>query len=123
MAKLPTGDQAVVPEAKITRYLLDLTSKQGKPKAQFFIAFGFTMEVWELLATALKQHALAHDIASVRETRYGIHYNIEGELQTPDERNPRVRSVWKIEKDATIPALVTAYPLDELDEKADDATL
>ncbi len=113
MAKLRNVDQAIVPEAKITRYLLDLTSKQGKPKAQFFIAFGFTMETGDRLATALKQHALAHEIASTRETSYGIHYNIEGELETPDQRNPQVRSVWKIEKGETVPALVTAYPLDE----------
>ena len=120
MIKLPNGDRAIVPEAKITRYLLDLTSKRGQPKAQFFIAFGFTMEAWELLATALRQHALAHDIASTRETSYGVHYSIEGELQTPDQRNPQVRSVWKIEKGETVPALVTAYPLDE---RQSDATL
>jgi len=37
--KLPNADQAVVPETKITRYLLDLTSPKGKSKAVFFRAF------------------------------------------------------------------------------------
>lgn len=120
MGKLPNGDRAIVPEAKITRYLLDLTSKEGKAKARFFIAFGFTRDAWEMLAEALKQHALAHAVASTRKTAYGIHYNVEGELQTPDARNHQVRSVWKIGMGETVPALVTAYPLDE---RQTDATL
>ena len=111
MSKLPNADKAVVPQAKITQYLLSLTSKNGKTKAQFFLAFGFTIEAWETLATALKQHAMSYEVASTRETPYGIHYNVEGELETPDGRNPVVRSVWKIETDETVPALVTAYPL------------
>ena len=111
MSKLPNGEHAIVLLEKITRYLLDLTSKQGKPKAQFFLAFGFTIETWETMATALKQHAITHEIASTRETPYGIHYNVEGELETPDNRNPQVRSVWKIEKGETVPVLVTAYPV------------
>lgn len=120
MAKLPNADRAIIPETKLTRYLLDLTSKEGKTKARFFIAFGFTRDAWEVFATALKQHALAHEVASTRETPFGIHYNVEGELQTPDARNPQVRSVWKIERGETVPALVTAYPLDE---RQTDATL
>lgn len=114
MAKLPNAEKGLVPEAKITRYLLDLTSKQGKGKAQFFMRFGFTMSSWELLAAALKQHAMTHDVTDTRETPYGTHYVVEGELQTPDGRLPQVRSVWKIETGDTVPSLVTAYPLEEL---------
>jgi hypothetical protein len=36
---------------------------------------------------------------------------IEGALQSPDERNPEIRSVWIIENDDDVPKLVTAYPL------------
>jgi len=112
VTKLPNGDKAIVPQAKITHYLLDLTSKDGESKARFFLAFGFTINAWEIMAAALKQHAATHEIASTRETAYGIHYSIEGALATPDQRNPQVRSVWKIEADEIIPALVTAYPLE-----------
>ena len=111
MSKLPNSDKAIVPETKITRYLLDLSSKHGKSKAKFFLAFGFTIDRWEELAIALKQHAIRYDVASTRETLYGIHYNIEGALETPDERNPQIQSVWKIEEAETVPTLVTAYPL------------
>lgn len=113
MAKLPNADNATVPPAKITHYLLSLTSKHGKAKAQFFLAFGFTIEAWETLAAALLQHARGHDVTSTRETPYGTHYSIEGVLQTPDGRNPFVRSVWKIETGKRVPSFVTAYPEDE----------
>lgn len=55
--KLPNHEACVVPEAKIVRYLLDLEHKDGGSKAEFFLAFGFTIEVWEVRANALKQHA------------------------------------------------------------------
>lgn len=111
MSKLPNAEQAVVPQLKITHYLLSLTSKKGQTKARFFLSFGFAVEDWETMADALKRHAVTHPVASRRETAYGIHYNVEGDLETPDARNPRVRSVWKIETGETLPVLVTAYPL------------
>lgn len=111
MSDLPNAERAIVPELKITRYLLDLTSKHGKSKAQFFLAFGFTIDAWEVMAAALKQHAQAHPVASTRETPYGLHYSIEGQINTPDGRNPQVRTVWKIETGEFIPSFVTAYPL------------
>jgi hypothetical protein len=48
--KLPNHENAVVPEAKIIKYLLSLDSENGKAKARFFLAFGFTIEEWEVIA-------------------------------------------------------------------------
>jgi hypothetical protein len=110
--KLPYLENAVVPEAKITKYLLNLGSENGKAKARFFLAFGFTIEAWEVMAEALRQHAVDHEVTKV-ETRppFGIHYVIEGAINTPDERNPDVRVVWIIDDGDEIPRLVSAYPL------------
>ena len=109
--KLPNVDQALVPEAKITRYLLDLTSPKGKSKAVFFRAFGFTIEQWQMMADALKQHAAAYEVASTEADEHGTRYVIEGALNTPDGRNPQVRAVWIIREDETEPSFVSAYPL------------
>jgi len=111
MPKLPNAEQATVPSAKLTRYLLDLTSERGRPKAEFFLAFGFTIEAWEVMAGALKQHAATYEVASTRTIPFGMLFVVEGPLETPDGRNPEVRSVWKILDDSDVPGLVTAYPL------------
>ncbi len=112
MAKLPNYEKCVVAEAKITKYLLNLESENGRSKARFFFAFGFTIDAWQIMADALKQHAAAHGVSQmlVRET-FGANYVIEGALTTPDGRNPQVRVIWAIDKGDDIPRLVSAYPL------------
>ena len=110
--KLPNHDRAVVAEPKIVSYLLNLASENGRAKARFFLAFGFNMEAWELMAQALKQHASEHEVARVEERPpFGVHYIIEGALVTPDGRNPLVRVVWVIDEGDAVPRLVSAYPL------------
>ncbi len=110
--KLPNAEKAIVAKAKIVSYLLNLSSENGKSKARFFLAFGFTIEAWEVMAEALKQHALTHEVKAVEEhSPFGMHYVIEGALTTPDERNPAVRVVWIIDEGDDVPRLVSAYPL------------
>lgn len=110
--KLPHLENAYVPEAKIVKYLLNLEHKQGgKDKAVFFMRFGFTIEAWEILAQALLAHATAHEVASTSEKPDVTNYAIEGALDTPDDRQPLIRSVWALEKGSESPRFVTAYPL------------
>lgn len=110
--KLPNRKKAYIPEAKIVNYLLDLTNENGRPKARFFLAFGFTIETWEVMAQALKEHANYHEVTKIEQRPpFGVHYVIEGTLSTPDGRNPAVRVIWIIDDGDTIPRLVSAYPL------------
>lgn len=113
MPKVPNYQNAIIPEAKITGYLLNLESIKGKDKARFFMAFGFIIEQWDVMALALKQHVATHNIIGERETPYGKHYSVEGNIQTPDKRNPYIRSVWRLASPQDIPILITAYPVDE----------
>ena len=55
--KLPNAERAVVPSRKITHYLLLTTHRDGQHKAEFFHSFGFTIEAWESLASALLNHS------------------------------------------------------------------
>jgi hypothetical protein len=110
--QLPNRNKAHIPQAKIVRYLLDLTNDNGKSKAEFFLAFGFSPAAWQVMAQALIQHAHEHPVAKVEERPpFGIHYVIEGTLHTPDGRNPRARVVWIIDEGDDVPRLVSAYPL------------
>jgi hypothetical protein len=65
--KLPGIENAEVGETKIVRYLLSTTHRAGKSKAGFFMEFGFSVDRWEVLDRALRQHAMDNEIAQNRE--------------------------------------------------------
>jgi uncharacterized protein DUF6883 len=109
--KLPHADQAIVPEPKLTGYLLSPTHRVGRAKAAFFQRFGFTAANWVVLAESLRQHARENEIATREVTPFGVRYTVEGPLRAPDGRAPLVRVVWFVENTQTIPHLATAYPL------------
>jgi uncharacterized protein DUF6883 len=110
--KLPNPDKLVVEREKITDYLLNPAHRYGASKARFFSEFGFRVERWEVFAEALREHGRSHDVARVRETGFGPRYVIEGELDTPIGRRPRVRTVWQMDEGAVAPRLISAYPLE-----------
>ena len=60
--KLPHVEQAIIPERKLTEYLLSPTHRTGRDKAAFFTRFGFNREQWETLADALRRHAVEHEV-------------------------------------------------------------
>ena len=112
--KLPNAEQAVVAREKLTDYLLNPGHRYGASKARFFAEFGFCIERWEELAEALREQGRMHEVAQVRETGFGPRYAVDGALNTPVERRPRVRSVWQMDEGAIAPRLITAYPLLEM---------
>lgn len=109
--KLPNYEQAIVPQEKITEYLLSLTHPDGKSKAKFFLKFGFNVDSWEIMATALINHAADYELTKIESSPFGTRYVVEGRVITPDGRNPEVRSVWFISTGDDIPRLISTYPL------------
>lgn len=109
--KLPNAREARIDRDKILGYLLSPTHPRARAKAAFFSGFAFREERWQDLTDSLRKHALSHGVATELETPFGRKYTVEGAMETPDKRNPLVRSVWIIEKGTEFPRLVTAYPL------------
>jgi hypothetical protein len=109
--QLPNCERAVVPRAKIVDYLLSDTHRDGRHKATFFKSFGFVVEEWEMLARALREHAVEHDVERVETSPHGQRYILEGVIRSPDARNPVIRAVWFVEPAEDTPRFVTAYPL------------
>lgn len=105
--------QAVVPERKITAYLLSPTHPDGRSKEKFFTAFDFSINNWKGLSSALTRHAADNEVTKVEDTALGTRYVVEGIIYTPDNRNPLIRSVWFIEKEENIPRFVPAYPFSQ----------
>ncbi|MBI4517483.1 MAG: hypothetical protein HY699_16895 [Deltaproteobacteria bacterium] len=110
--KLPNAHLALVEHEKITDYLLNEAHRYGASKARFFASFGFRRGDWNVPAKALREHGQQHEVATVRETGFGPRYQVDGGLQTPDGRTPRLRTVWQLDRGEVAPRLVTAYPLE-----------
>jgi len=110
VVKLPNAEYATVAPEKITAYLLNPANRQNQGKAAFFFAFGFTLVSWPVLATALHAQAMRYEVDGMREDAFGVRYTLTGMLETPDGRNPTVRSVWQIDAGATVPQFISAYP-------------
>jgi hypothetical protein len=110
--KLPNADKAVVEREKVSGYLLNPAHRFGASKARFFMRFGFREEAWEQLAHALSKHRKKHDVAKTRASVFGSRFEVEGRLDCPNGRRPRVRTVWQVDEGAVAPRLMTAYPLE-----------
>lgn len=108
--KLPRAGWARVDEGKVVGYLLSSHHPDGRSKAAFFGSFGFSAVRWELLADALRDQGTNGEVTSLATSDYGTRYSVDGVLETPDGRNPRVRTVWLVDENGE-PRLITAHPL------------
>ncbi len=82
---------------------------QGRSKAKFFSASGFTDQNWIDLAEALERHASEARLAKAVETQFGMTYVYEGELKTPTGKRPIIRSVWFAPLSRSVLNFVTAF--------------
>lgn len=111
--KLPNQQHAVIKAGKVSDYLLSTTHPAGRHKARFFARFGFSRAAPEVLIQALTAHAESNEVSAIARTKFGSRYAIDGALNSPDGRNPRLRVIWFVESGGNIPNFVTAYPLPE----------
>ena len=111
--KLPNASNARVEKEKIIDYLLNAQHPYGSSKASFFTRFGFTVEQWESFAERLREQGSSHPVSRVTETVFGPRYNVDGEIVTPDGRNPNIRTVWQMDNGELAPRLITAYPIEQ----------
>lgn len=105
---LPTDRR--IDRSKIEEYLLHPIN--GRGKAAFFEAHGFSLARWEGLRDALLEHAASGRLSEAVVSPYGTRYIVRGGLRTPDARDPQpvVCSVWQADDGAVGLRLITAYP-------------
>jgi hypothetical protein len=82
---------AVIPEEKLTRYLLIPRARDDKSK--FLAQAGFTQENPKLLIS-LRLLASSAEAVEDGTNEYGTFYPVEGELQGANERNLAVVTIW-----------------------------
>ena len=108
--RLPGSEQALVEREKITEYLLSTTNPSGRSKASFFLRFGFDADSWQDFAEALRRQGSVHEVVRTVETNHGLRYYVDGVIETPDGRNPGIRTVWQVDVESNYPRLITAHP-------------
>lgn len=101
---------AIVETHKIEKYLLSSTHPAGRAKAKFFYGFGFDAAKPDILKVALLDHAKNGTITAEQYTDFGYKWTIEGPMNSPDGRSPRILSVWVRADNEIAIRLVTAYP-------------
>lgn len=109
--KLPYRRKATVPQEKLTGYILSETHAVGKLKAQFFRAVGFDEINVSVLEKSLLNIAFTQEVKNVAESVHGKKYIIDGEIQAPNGRVIKARTVWILEPDRKAPRFVTTYPV------------
>ena len=112
--KIPNSQKAEVPESKIVDYLLSSGHPEGGPKARFFFGWGFTVENWNTLASALIKQAGENDFADDETGRHGTKYTVVAPLESPRGTTPPVKVIWIVAKGTEHPRLITAYPASQV---------
>lgn len=104
-----SGTCSIEPE-KISSYLLNDAHPVGGPKSRFFKSFGFSSGEPFQLESALFRHATENQTIFEAQEEFGLKIVVACSIQTPDGRNPCVRSVWLKRYDSETYRLVSAYP-------------
>lgn len=104
------AEDAVIPEEKLTQYLL--LPRQKNDKSRFLARAGFTRENPDILDRAIRQLLTENDAIPDRHNEYGTFYLVEGELKGPS-RTLAVISVWLFPANGNRYRFVTLKPVRE----------
>jgi hypothetical protein len=108
--KIPNSECAVIEPSKLTEYLLNTEHKRGGSKAKLLIQFGYSPNNWQQLEADIRKFHLTVNVNVVKETAYGMRYEISANLLTPINRSLPVKTVWQITTGTDFPRLITLVP-------------
>lgn len=83
---------AIIPQAKLTQYLLVPLPKDDKSK--FLAQAGYTLDNWQQLEHDLRIQILIHPAEFIETTRYGDKYMIRSCLRGLNNIELNVLTVW-----------------------------
>jgi len=108
---IPDSNRAVVDDAKVRDYLLNLSHLVGGSKAVWFHSLGYTRDDWPYLSADLLAIARGCERFNIETTPFGVKYKAVGSVGRDGHQSGLVLTVWIVEDDDP-PRLVTAYPVD-----------
>jgi uncharacterized protein DUF6883 len=108
--QLPNREHAVIPLDKHIHYLLNTAHKRGGTKARVLTRFGYRADSPRQLDMDIRRYHLNQEVEAMRQTSYGMRYEIRAPLQTPNGRTLMLRTVWQIDDGTDSPHLITLSP-------------
>jgi uncharacterized protein DUF6883 len=108
--KVPNADRAVIAADKLTGYVLNVSHKRGGPKARLLLSVGYRSDNPQSLESDLRVQHLSLDVMRTHQSEYGVVYEIEGPITTPNGRTVRFCSVWQVDTGTDVPRFITMYP-------------
>jgi hypothetical protein len=97
---------AIIPEAKLTQYLLIPLPKDDKSK--FLAQAGYTLDNWQQLEQDLRIQVLINPAEFIETTRYGDKYMIRSCLRGINNIELNILTVWIVANQVT--QFVTLVP-------------
>jgi hypothetical protein len=88
--KIP--EDAVIPESKITQYLL--VPRDRNDKSKYLAQAGFTVANPADLAAAIRLQIQVNQASEGRANEYGVFYEVIGELVGPNSMPLSVVTIW-----------------------------
>lgn len=85
-------EDSIIPDAKITQYLLVLKARNDK--SRFLAQAGFTQDNPEDLRLAIQRQAIDKEAIEEKRNEYGTFYQVEGELVGVNGVSLSVVTVW-----------------------------
>jgi hypothetical protein len=107
--KLPSADQVVIDERKVSGYLLSSAHPVGRFKARVFAALGFNEQTAEAFVAELRRIAADGEVSETEDADFGRKYTVPGTLIGPAGRTAVV-TVWIHELGQAGVRLVTVRP-------------
>ena len=111
-ARLSAHDAIIRPD-KLRDYLLSLGHPDGRGKAEYLRALGYSQDAYSRLETDLREQILTLDAEPGRPSPYGQKYEILGPLTGPKGTTAWVRTIWIVPTGETAPRLVTLIPAEK----------
>ncbi|MFW6296690.1 MAG: DUF6883 domain-containing protein [Halothece sp.] len=92
--KIPSN--AIIPDAKLTQYLLVV--KQRNDKSKYLAQGGFNLDTWQQLKTAIQTIIQENEAIEDLTDQYGIYYQVIGTLEGINNQKLPVVTVWQQRK-------------------------
>jgi hypothetical protein len=100
---------AVIAEAKLTKYLL--VWRDADDKSKFLGQAGYTLENWQQLEVDIRNQILPLEAVPLDEpNRFGDVYEIRGVLRGANGIDLAVLTIWMIEYETKVTKFITLYP-------------